>query len=94
MSDYPEHDKLVAQRARHEAAQDFIDFLLDELGYSLMTYERIEYPPLLGPGNSPPRYREEWVPVQTRRATLIAKFLDIDEDKLEEEKRQMLESLR
>lgn len=92
MSDYPEHNKLTAQRARHEAAQDFIDFLLDELGYSLMTYERIEYPPIVA--GMPPRVREEWVPVQTRRATLIAKFLDIDEDKLEEEKRQMLESLR
>ena len=75
---YPEHDKLRAVKDRSQACGEFLEFL-GEKGLILAEY---------------PEDGERLVPAQYRAPALLAEFFDIDEDKLEEEKRKMLDTLR
>ena len=78
MSDYPEHDKLRAVLAETQAAGEFIEWL----GTQGLFLARIR------PGHNFPRYDE------TPVTTLLARWQDIDLNKLEAEKRQILASIR
>jgi hypothetical protein len=79
MKTYPEHDKLAKVKDRSQAIGEF----LDTGGYELGEWTG---------GN---RYcDDEFTPVRKPINTILARYFGIDEDKLEEEKLQMLEELR
>lgn len=80
---YPEHAKLLELKDRHEAARDFYDWLVEESGLVLAEYET----------GAMAKY-SRLMPARRRPAELMAKFLGIDEEKLEAEKLQMLRQLR
>ena len=75
---YPEHEKLKALGGANQIVGDFIGWL-SEQGIELC--ERT-------------RRRDELVPCGKSRDDLLAEFFDIDTEKLEDEKRQMLDELR
>lgn len=74
MSDYPEHDKLHAVVAETQAAGEFIEWL-ESKGIFLAEYE---------PGWSRP------MAINRSVVGLLAEWTDIDQNKIEAEKRQML----
>jgi len=78
MREYPEHDKLRAVNDQSQAIGEFLDLFLPKVGIVLM--ERDKY------GDYHPTYRT----IQS----LLAEYFEIDLDKIEAEKRQMLEDLR
>ena len=78
-NEYSEHNK---QAKVLDAAQTIGEFL-DYSGYVLAQYKEIE-------GFRDPQL----VPVTTSISRVLAEYFDIDLNKIEQEKRQMLESLR
>jgi hypothetical protein len=77
-SKHPECDKLLAVKERSQAIGEFLEWLTGEKGVVLATW----FPPgRLESGG----YRIE---------KLLAEFFEIDLDKVEQEKRVMLEELR
>ena len=78
MSAYPEHDKLTKIKDQSQAIGEFMDWLADD-GIFLAHYEE---------GYNFPHH------VHTPITDLLASFFGIDQKKLEEEKRQMLEGIR
>lgn len=79
MSDYPEHDRLMEI---HEESQIIGEFL-DLGGYVLAEYRFVE------------GYRDkQLVPVFKPLNEILAGYFEIDLDKIESEKRQMLSRLR
>lgn len=75
---YPEHDKLTAVAAETQAAGEFIDWLTEQ-GYVLAKHN--------GTGD----YLYE---APRSLTALLADWKEIDQDKLEAEKRRMLEVIR
>jgi hypothetical protein len=82
MSDYPEHDKLIANKARAEAAGEFYDWLTSR-GIQLVRWLPRQ------PGSS----CEDAVSVGPI-SDLIGGWLEIDPMELEREKRLMLVRIR
>lgn len=80
MAEYPEHDKLKALGGANQTVGDFIEWL-GEQGIELASY-----------GNG--AYRDVLFPLRRSRDTLIAQFFEIDTNKLEAEKRAMLDEIR
>lgn len=78
MGDYPEHDKLHQVKDETQAAGEFIEWL-GSRGIFLACYPE---------GHNFPRS------VETPITTLLAEWTGIDQNKLEAEKRQMLEAIR
>lgn len=76
---YPQHTKMASRRTDLDAASDFYDFLQSE-GISLVIYEGAN------------RDRFACSAPSVRR--LLAKWIGVDEDALEVEKRAMLDALR
>lgn len=76
---YPEHRKLTKIADKSQAIGEFMDWLGQEKGYTLAKWSERENE--LVPQNRPIRY-------------LLAEYFDIDENKIEAEKRQMLQALR
>lgn len=75
---YPEHEKLNAVKDQSQAIGDFLDWLNSEKGIVLANY-----------GNSD----VAWLaPDGTAKERLLAEYFEIDLDKLEAEKRAMLQS--
>lgn len=75
---YPEHAKLLKDKAGHAAICEFIDFLLDEKRWAICelgTYDR-------------------WQPIRRSRAEIVAAFYDVDMVAFEEEKQAMLDKIR
>lgn len=79
MSEYPEHDKLSAIRDQSQSIGQFLDWLLNEQGRYIASYDRRDE--VL---EADYRSIEDW----------LARYFDIDRDKLEEEKRDMLDKMR
>lgn len=77
---YPEHEKLKKVSDKSQAIGEFIDWLGQEKDYLIAEWET--------------RREDAMVPVQARITALLAEFFDIDEHKIEVEKRSMLEELR
>ena len=75
---YPEHEKLSAVSAISQAQGDFVEFLR-ERGYVLCCLDEES-------GN--------YYPTPLRIQTVLADFHEISETKLEQEKQQMLATLR
>jgi len=80
MSQYPEHDKLKAVQEESQCIGEF----LEHAGYTLA--EWVTEP--LGVGS------RELMPVRKPITEVLAEYFSIDLKTLEEEKRDMLDSLR
>lgn len=76
---WPEHIKLTAISDQSQACYDFIDWLETEKGYRLCYV---------------PRNSNTHEPIQHSMRGLLAEFFEIDMDKVEAEKRAMIEALR
>jgi hypothetical protein len=79
MADYPEHEKLKKISDKSQTVGDFLEWLNSQ-GIYLMTLEASMH--------------DEWTAPQKSRVTLLAEFFEIDQAKLEEEKRVMFEDAR
>lgn len=83
MAEYPEHERIHAVKEKSQAIGEFIDWLREK-GVTLCTFRQHEYWPLDN--------------IQGKRARTIEEILsiyfDIDQDKIEKEKRAMLDELR
>lgn len=80
MSDYPEHDKLKAIQPLSQSIGEFLEWLSSE-GMSICRYEESS------------EYRG-YFPVRSSRDQLLAEHFEIDLNKLEAEKRQLLDEQR
>ena len=78
----PEHDKLKALNGANQTVGEFLEWL-EMHGYAICR-DRNEHRPDLD--------CKYW-PTHKRRDQLIADFFEIDSDKLEQEKRAILEAL-
>ena len=79
MSKYPEHEKLKKVSKASQICGEFLSWLLsDEGGYVLAKYSS----------------NDKLWQCNVSIIELLAEFFEIDQDKLEEEKRAMLEMLR
>ena len=83
MSDHPEHEKLAAIKDKSQTIGEFLEWLPTQ-GITLCTYY---YGRKKGDDGG-------YCPAAASTTALLAKFFDIDLDKLESEKQQMLDSLR
>lgn len=82
MTEYPEHEKLKKVSSESQAIGEFLDFGLAEQGLVLGEYVADDW------GNE--RLTASGRSIQT----ILAKHFKIDEQKIEAEKRQMLDSIR
>lgn len=92
---FPEHEKLRAVADKSQAAGEFLDWLLEEKGYSLGQYHQHadacydeDDKRVCG------RSKDTLYPACPRVTDLLAEFFGIDKEKLEEEKRAMLAACR
>lgn len=95
MSDYPEHEKLKLISDKSQACGEFLEWLASEKGITLATKHEHD-----SECRGPSRLRvcgftsSQLEPVYIPRTALLAEFFDIDERKIEKEKRAMLDALR
>ena len=96
MAEYPEHEKLHALKDKRDVAQEFLDWLLDDRNLRLC--RRHEHDDRCyddDDGSLEWGYRDgELLEVVQSRGRYMADFLDVDSDKLEAEKRAMLDAMR
>lgn len=78
LSKYPEHDKLQKVQVESQAIGEFHDWM-NEQGYNICELEG---------------EHDRFIPIHRRIDDLMAEFFGIDRDKVEEEKRQMLDEMR
>lgn len=86
MSDYPEHDKMAAMRTELDAVASFLEAL--EAGELTWGGERIH----LGVYPTETSNRTQVIPADI--PSLLAQWSGIDQDKIEAEKRAMLQRCR
>lgn len=86
MTDYPEHDKLKGVKDKSQAIHDFVFTFLSEKGVVLAERQTDE--------NLEGELVDGLYPYSGRLTSLVAEFLEIDENKLEAEKLQMLDEIR
>ncbi len=79
MPDYPEHEKLEKVSNKSQDMGEFFEWLQGK--YSLCKYDEN-------------RFGGTWWPVTVDIQKLLAEFFEIDLNKIEEEKREMLEVIR
>lgn len=82
MSDYPEHKKLKAIAEQSQAIGEFLDWCRGEYGYELAEWDKSR------------KFDDRMMPVSESTEKLLAAFFDIDLNKIEAEKRAMLEKMR
>ena len=88
MSNYPESDKLLAVSGESQNIGYFLDWLRSQ-GYYLCKFQEEEYNPEIDE-----MYPAGFYPTYERIEELLAKYFQIDMDKVDDERRQMLEDLR
>lgn len=109
MSTYPEHDKLSAISDKSQAIGEFLEWMSGQ-GIQRMRWREDLTDRILCPNISDVHSRcspticdgdglltitvEDWVPDGRSIQTLLAEFFEIDQDKIEAEKRAMLDGLR
>lgn len=84
MSDYPECDKFLLVSAESEKIGEFIDWLSRQ-GIQLCTWVENDRKIITG---------GDYFPTNMNITELLAQYFDIDLQKIEQEKRAMLEELR
>lgn len=82
-TDYPEHEKLAAIAPFSQAIGLFVEWLQNEKGIHLAEW---------GPSEWDQRHELHYA--RTSTVDLLAEHFDIDQDKIEEEKRAMLDYMR
>jgi hypothetical protein len=89
---YPEHEKLKEIQEQSQVCGEFLNWLQNEKRIHLCTYEKthIIYDDE-GDGEEIP---EGYYGINKTNEKLLAEFFNIDLDRLEQEKRQMLDELR
>lgn len=107
MSEYPEHEKQAAVLEQSQAIGEFLDNGLPTMG--LVLYQKITRPCEADHKCSRSRWHsdeelativdgrvqiEEWWPTHRSIQSILAEYFGIDLDKIEAEKRQMLDELR
>lgn len=86
---YPECEKLHAVHEESQKIGDILEWLQQEQGYTLCKYQDEEYSPEMDEG-----FPAGFYPTYERIEELLAKYFQIDMDKVDDERRQMLEDLR
>lgn len=82
MNQYPEHDKLSAVKDQSQTIGAFLEWMPSN-GYYVGQYIQ------------DPEWKDyQFVPSNLTINQLLAEYFEVDLDKLEDEKRQMLESIR
>jgi len=76
---YPEHEKLKKVQDKSQTIGEFLEWLGYEKDYAICEIEE--------------RY-QRYYPISINHQKLLGQYFDIDLDKLEKEKRQMLETLK
>lgn len=79
MTEYPEHEKLSKVSQKSQACGEFLDWLYQQ-GYHLCS---------ISDG-----YEDTYVPTPKPVRRLLAEYFEIDEEKIETEKRAMMAELR
>lgn len=92
MSDYPEHDKLALVKDETQAAGEFVDWLATK-GIFLAKRYMFTVGDEVTEDVGECRY-ESVAPVATPLTSLLAEWADIDQNKIEAEKRAMLAAIR
>lgn len=91
---YPEHEKLKLVAEQSQTVGAFLDWLRDEKGISL-TVRHEHTTSCREDGYVRCGYSQgEYMPAHTTPHKLLAEFFEIDEKKIETEKRAMLAGLR
>lgn len=80
MTSYPEHEKLAKIGDQSQTVGEFLEWLTGTKGWTL--------------AHVPDYYESTLVPVSYTITTLLAEFFDIDQTKVEAEKRAMLDEMR
>lgn len=78
MSDYPEHDRMRAVQSDSQIVGGFLEWLLEDTPYFIAEYDD----------------RNRMQPINIGFERLLAQYLNIDLDKIETEKQQMLDEIR
>jgi hypothetical protein len=92
MTDYPEHDKLLAIKDETQAAGDFIEWLGSQGVFLAKNYMFDEH--LQRTDDAAQCFTERILAYSRSLTELLADWQGIDLAKIEAEKRQMLASLR
>lgn len=79
MSDYPEHDKMRVIAKQSQTIGEFLAWAQNEKGWALCHLDQNE---------------QEYMPVYKSITVLLAEYFEIDLNRVEDEKRQMLDELR
>jgi hypothetical protein len=94
-TEYPEHEKLRAVREKSQAIGEFLDWLGEEKGLSLVVQHEHDGNCRGEDGRNGCGYRKgDYAPSFASTRALLAEFFEIDEERLEREKRAMLAELR
>ena len=80
MATYPEHEKMHAVVEQSQSIGEFLDWLTNEKSIVLSQWIDPE--------------SEHLTPINPNIQDLLAEYFDIDLDKIEKEKRQMLKTMR
>ena len=92
---YPEHEKLKAVVAQSQTVGAFLDWLRDEKGISLAVQHAHNESCSEGGRWARCGYSNgDYAPAFASTRNLLAEFFEIDEEKIENEKRAMLAELR
>lgn len=92
---YPEHEKLRAVAPQSQIVGTFLDWLRDEKGISLaVKHEHNESCLEERRWNRCGHSAGDYLPAFASTRNLLAEFFEIDEEKIENEKRAMLAELR
>lgn len=91
---YPECEKLQAVHEESQKIGQFLDWLTGERGIYFCKFytleELLEYDPGIDYREEDAGFIRDYTPIQS----LLAEYFEIDMDKVEEERRQILEELR
>lgn len=77
--EYPEHEKLEAVKDMSQAIGEFLDFGLPSMGIHLCEVDE---------------ETDRWFPVHRSIQSILAEYFGTDQNRLDEEKRAMLEAMR
>ena len=77
---YPEHQRLKAISGQSQVVYDFLEWCGEEKGYCLAVWATED--------------TDRMWPVRDSKRKLLAEFFDIDMDKIEAEKRAVLDEMR
>jgi hypothetical protein len=92
VSDYPEHEKLTAIVEQSQAVGEFLAWCAEEKGYALAVWEPRQRRDSKG-RFSHNRVEQRMHPVATPTRRLLSEFFQIDDAKIDAEKRAMLQAM-